>query len=250
LGSFPIQEKVVTPSFEVLLVLGVIGFYLFDSAMLLYFNELVYVRKNNRWAFVCPESRWQILGRTLYIPNPLTVEFPLFRVSWTVFESNDSQDNREELQRFLDALDPLKYITTTLFLLLLCGLPLVVFHFGAGLGLLILFGVIYFTIIWMLILSYRQREQLGLSGMSLAKLAFDSLACAPFALNLVRKIALRHSLSGDPISFAHQNFDRAMFARLVDGICKRVDEELEITDEEGTQHVALTAYRNRILSMV
>jgi len=54
----------VTISFEIMLVLGIAGFYLFDSAMLLYANELVFVKQDGEWSFGRPESGWQMLKKT------------------------------------------------------------------------------------------------------------------------------------------------------------------------------------------
>ncbi|MCI0557330.1 MAG: hypothetical protein MN733_02465, partial [Nitrososphaera sp.] len=218
----------MTLSFETMLLLGIVGFYLFDSAMLLYVNELVFAEKDGKWVFGRPESGWQMLGRNLYIPNPLTPDYPLFRTSWAATSTPDEHlENIETLQQFLNALKPLRYFTFGLFALLLIGLPLVLFGFGTGLVLLLLLGTIYCTISVMLIQVYRQREEFGLSGKTFAKLVFDSLACAPFALNLVRKITLRRSLAGDPICFAHQVLDADAFAQLVQVLCHRVDEESE-----------------------
>jgi len=39
------------PSFEVLLPLGAIGLYLFDSTLLLYSNELLFAQRAGRWSF-------------------------------------------------------------------------------------------------------------------------------------------------------------------------------------------------------
>jgi len=47
-----------------MLVLGIAGFYLFDSAMLLYANELVFVKQDGEWSFGRPESGWQMLKKT------------------------------------------------------------------------------------------------------------------------------------------------------------------------------------------
>lgn len=247
---FALQEEAVTPSFEVLLVLGAIGFYLFDSAMLLYANELVFAETNGRWIFACPGSRWRLLGKNPYLPNPLTPDDPLFRVCWSVSEPSKRQEDQDALRHFIRALTPLRYMVFVLLMLLLIGLPLVLYRFGTGLGLFLLLGVIYLTITVMLIQTYRRREVLGLSGKVFAGLAFDSLACAPFALNMVRKITLRRSLVGDPISFAHKIFDADTFARLVNALCNRVDEELELEDEESSRCSELEAYRNRITGMV
>jgi len=233
-----------------MLVLGIVGFYLFDSAMLLYVNELVFVEKNGKWGFGRPESGWQMLGKNLYVPNPLTPDYPLFRACWVVASaSNEHQEDIESLRQFLNELNPLRYLTFSLFVLLLIGMPIVLLGFGTGIALLLLLGVIYCTISVMLAQIYRQREKLGLSGKTFAKLAFDSLACAPFALNLVRKVTLRHSLAGDPICFAHQALDADVFARLVQALCHRVDEEIEFEDEASPRYGALKDFRNRIASM-
>jgi hypothetical protein len=151
----------VTLSFEIMLVLGVVGFYIFDSAMLLYSNELAYVQMKGRWSFVYPESHWQIFGKNPYIPNPLSPDSPLFRVYWTVSRSSEQQEDHEALQRFLGALNPLRHFTILLFALLIVGLPIVLSRFGTGLGFLILLGFVYITISGMLIQTYRQREADG-----------------------------------------------------------------------------------------
>lgn len=234
-----------------MLVLGVAGFYLFDSAMLLYVNELVFVEKNGKWVFGNPEYGWQMLGKNLYLPNPLTPGNPLFRAYWVVaFASNERQEGLEGLPQFLNALNPLRYMTYVLFVLLLIGLPIVLLGFGTGLELLLLLGAVYFTISAMLAQIYRQRVEFGLSGKIFSKLAFDSLACAPFALNLLRKITLRRRLVGDPICFAHQVLDTYDFSQLVHTLCQRVDEEIEFEDEESPRYGALKDYRNTIASMV
>lgn len=236
-------------SFEVLLVLGTIGLYLFDSAMLLYTNELVFAETNGRWIFACPGSHWQLLGKNPYLPNPLTPDDLLFRVYWSASEPSEHRESQDVLQHFIRALTPLRYMVSVLLMLLLIGLPLVLFRFGTGLELLILLGAIYLIITVILVQTYRRREVLGLSGKAFAGLAFDSLACAPFALNIVRKITLQHSLVGDPISFAHKTFDADTFAKLVNSLCNRVDEEMELEDEESSRHSELEAYRKWITSM-
>lgn len=188
--------------------------------------------------------------KNLYVPNPLTPDHPLFRACWVVSSAADEhQEDIEKLQQFLNELNPLRYMTFSLFVLLLIGLPVVLLKFGTGLALLLLLGVIYCTISVMLALIYRQRDKLGLSRKTFAKLAFDSFACAPFALNLVRKITLNRSLVGDPICFAHQVLDADAFAQLVQALCHRVDEEIEFEDEASPRCGALKDFRNRIASM-
>ncbi len=240
----------MTLSFDIMLILGIVGFYLFDSSMLLYVNELVFVEKNGKWVVYRPEWGWQMLGKNLYVPNPLTPDYSLFCACWVVSSApNEYQEDIDALRKFLNELNPLRYMTFSLFVLLLIWLPIVLLKFGTGLALLLFIGVIYCIISIMLAQIFRQREKLGLSGRTFAKLAFDSLACAPFALNLVRKITLHRSLVGDPICFANQVLDSDAFSQLVQALCDRVNEEIEFEDEASPRYSELKDFRNRIVSM-
>lgn len=240
----------MTPSFEFWLACGLVGFYLFDSALLLYVNELVYVEDRGRWSFVCPAPGWQVLRRNPYLPSPLRPDRPLFRVCWSTSEAGEDPRERDTLPRFLDVLEPLRRLTLVLLALLLVGLPVVLLGFGAGIAFLVLLGFVYLVIVVMLMQTYRSREALGLSPKTFALLTFDCLACAPFAINLVRKISLRRSVTGDPVRFARRVFDEETFARLVSALCSRLGEALEVEDEESARHTELRGYRTRLLGMV
>src|SRR3546814_19154488 len=49
---------------------------------------------------------------------------------------------------------------------------------------------------------WRRREAFGLDRRTAAWLAFESVACPPHAINLVRKLGLRQPLPGDAMSMA------------------------------------------------
>lgn len=240
----------MTISFETWLVLGIIGFYLFDSAMLLFSNELIFIEKKGKWIFACPESRWQLMRKIPYLPNPLTPGKALFRVSWLLSKTDEQQESREALKRFLNAFNPLRLMTSALFILLMIGIPIVLFIFGTGLGFLLLIGLIYLIIVIMLTLIYRQKETFGVSGNVIAKLAFDSLACPPFALNLIRKITLRYAFAGDPICFYREVSDPNHFAQLIHSLCQRIDEMIDFEDEASPRYSALQSYKKNIAGMV
>ncbi|TCV84081.1 hypothetical protein [Sulfurirhabdus autotrophica] len=250
MGAVDLQKQIVTISFETWLVLGIIGFYLFDSAMLLFFNELVFIEKKGKWIFACPESRWQLMEKIPYLPNPLTPGNALFRLSWSLSKTDKQQESQEALQSFLNAFNPLRLMTSVLFTLLMIGIPVVLFIFGTGLGFLLLIGLIYFTIVIMLTLIYRQKETFGVSGNVIAKLAFDSLACPPFALNLIRKITLRYPFAGDPICFYRQVSDPNRFAQLIHSLCQRIDEMIDFEDETSPRYSALQSYKKSLTGMV
>ncbi len=235
-------------SFELLLIIGVLGFYLYDSSMLLYINELVFIRGYRAWNFSCPSTNWLVLGRRLYIPNPLSPNMPIFRLNWA--ESNHrSKSDITSLEEVLAVLVPVQYLLATLLACFFIVLPLVLLLYGSGPQLLWAFGVIYLNIFLILILVYLKKDVLGVSNREYLALSFESLACAPFALNILRKLTLRRLLSSDPMEFANTILDREKFEVLVDVVNKRIDEQIESVDIDNPRSVSLQLYKTKISGM-
>ena len=96
---------------------------------------------------------------------------------------------------------------------------------------------------------YARRRELRVSGGSFLALCFDSLACAPFAINLVRKLALRRALVGNPIDFAHRAFEPATFLALIDAVCRRVSDEQQREYGQTPRWGELEAYRKELMAL-
>jgi hypothetical protein len=238
----------VIPSFEVLLPIGAVGLYLFDSMLLLYSNEVLFLRRGSRWSFAM-SSALMLGGRRLCFVNPLAPFLPQFRVRWSEGDTRQEQERVEELNAFLAALRPLQYLVTALLLLLL-ALPVDLYVFGTGPELLALMAAFYVIILAALVYVYVRRRALGLSAGSFLALAFDSLACAPFAINLVRKLSMRRSLAGNPIDFARQTFDANTFPALIQAICGRVGEEQQREFGQTPRWWELERYRQALAALI
>jgi hypothetical protein len=236
----------VNPSFEVLLVFGIWAFYLYDSAMLLYFNELTFSKSSGDWKFAYSTSKWTIRGRTPYLPNPLTPWKPLFRPTWSANDQFLPLGSDDNLTKLIEAIRPVGYFVTVLLLEMVVGLPLVLLTLGTGTWFFITLASIYLTIVVALVVAYRKRDSFGLTGKDLVSVAFDSIACPPFAINLVRKITLRHVFRMNPIEFALQHFKKERFYQLASAIQLKIDEELELVDVDSPVGEALKAYRNQL----
>lgn len=232
------------PSFEVLLPVGAIALYLYDSTLLLYSNELMFVQRAGRWAGA-QGSALLLAGRRLYFPNPLAPATPEFRVRWLESDARAEQENEAQLAGFLAALQPVRWLVSVL-LVILIALPLELALFGTGLELLVLMVVFYGVIIVALVFVHARRRDLGLSDRAFVALAFDALACAPFAINLVRKLSLRRSLAGNPIQFAQRNFDPAGFSGLIRAVSHRVADEQQREYGQTPRWVELEAYRQQL----
>ena len=198
-------------SYEALLAAAALGFYLYDSLILLAEDELVFARGWRAWRFALG-ARLEILGRYPYLPNPLLPADCLFRVAPSA--QHREGVGEEELARFLAALAPLRWIVTALFLVLAPGLPLLLFAYRTNDAALVLLAAVYGLVAAAGLELFRVRKVIGLPARTAAALAFEALACPPLALNLVRKVCLRRGLCGDPVRFARKAFERKRFAAL------------------------------------
>ncbi len=235
-------------SFELLLFCGVLVFYLFDSSMLLYLNELVFIRSSKNWDFACPGNCWLLLGKRLYIPNPLRPDVAIFRVYWIDLNQRTCKVE-QSLDAYFSALVPLRHMIVMLLILLLALLPLVLIIFGSGAQLLWVYGAVYLNILLILYYVYRHKKTLKISNRKYLEWSFECLVCAPFALNLLRKITLHRSLFGDPIEFADKSFDQKKFDVLVDIVSKRIDQMLDFEDIDHPCYVSLQSYKMKIIGM-
>jgi len=66
---------------EVLLVAGILAFYLLDSARLLHFDELQVAATRRGWT-VTTGSDLEMRGRFVLVPNPLLPARTRFHASW------------------------------------------------------------------------------------------------------------------------------------------------------------------------
>jgi hypothetical protein len=239
----------VTISLEILLVLGVIGFYTLDSAMLLYSNELVFLENDNHWNFVSPNSKWHFLRKRLYIPNLLSPDTAQFRVFWSSATENEQVIDEESLVEFSGSLSFIRLMVMLLLILFFLELPLVLFWFHTDSLLIVLFGFIYFCIFTMLVHIFRNRKKLALSKKNYFLIAFEAIACPPFAINVLRRITLNRFLADDPVEFAREYFDEDKFQRVKVAVCTKIDERLGMLDFDDPRFSNLQDYRDRIRGM-
>ncbi len=143
----------------------------------------------------------------------------------------------------------MQYLVNTLLVILLV-LPVELLIYGTGVELLIVMGAFYLVIIVTLSYMYAQRHALRLSGRSFLALSFDSLACAPFAINLVRKLALRRGLAGNPIAFAARAFEPAALSSVIRAVVTRVSEEQQREFGQTARWAELEAYRLQLTATV
>ena len=239
---------------ELYLAGGALAFYLFDSALLLYGNELAYTCVRGAWRNV-RSSEWLLFRRHVLVPNPLTPQAPLLRLQWsevaapltvTALPTRSSMLATTLPESLLQALRPLRFGVLLLLLLIGVALPLVLFAYGQGLPLLWLFAAVYLLDIALAIWVWRRRSALRLSRRGCLALSFDLLACPPFAINLVRKITLQQPEPSEALRFAAATFRPAHYAELRACLAKRVGHELAALDAGSPRYQQLLDYHQML----
>lgn len=229
------------PSLEWLLVLGVVGFYLQDSALLLHYDEIVVTRRGRRWA-ASTGSASQIGGRYLYLPDPLRPASPLFRIGWMADPARSPREHWAGLDHYLAALERFGPWCRSLWGLLLIALPWLLWRSASPTVMLGLAVAIYLNVLKIGIDLWRYRRVLALSGAQAGSLAFELLCCPPHAINVVRRLCARRGLHGDAIDAARRLLAPAQ-ARELAG---RIDERLEMAMDFHGDDARLLAAKQRL----
>lgn len=221
----------MTPT-ELWLPIGAVAFYLYDSLGLLWQNEMLFTRGARRWQAL-GGSELRLGGRRVVLPNPLLPQRPQFLVRWSLTDARVEITDTDPLQRLLPALRLIGGVNLAQLVLLLVALPLTAWTLGAGVVMLGVFALFYLLTLLNLAVTWRRRDLLHLSRRNFWMLALDVLACAPFAVNLVRKLSQRHGIDGDPLRFAARHFDAGARAAMKDLLAARLREE-DATLNAGT----------------
>lgn len=190
----------MTPSLEVLLIAGIVAFYVHDSALLLYHDELVFERAGGQWRASPGGAQWS--GRFLYVPNPLAPWRGLLRAAWTEQAAPQEANAGEPVEGVMAALRPLQFGVALLGALLVAGVPVLMWRYPHPLALLGLVIAIYAVSLALAAIAWLRRACFGLDGRSAAWLAVECVACPPHAINLVRKLSLRQPVPGGALAFA------------------------------------------------
>jgi hypothetical protein len=233
------------PSFEALLVLGVFGLYCYDSFMLLNFNELIFIRFKKKWSYKFPILSLQLLRKFPFLPNLLTPNVPLFQVFWP---SRDQGLNTKELDTFIKSALPIQIISVLLLLLMFIGLPIIAFTYGSSVKLLIIFSTIYSLIVCILIYIFNQKHNLKISNTKFLSIAFESIVCPPFSLNMVRKISLNFPMNVDPYIFSKKMFEEETKKSFKTNLSIMIDKKMNFLEKDSERFIELNNYLNQIKS--
>lgn len=230
--------------FEILLVVGALAFYAVDAGALLFADEVMLEKAGHRWR-AHAGSALLLAGRRPFVPSLLLPCRPLLRVSVQALLGQE-RAGRNNLQHCLNALVPFQVLSMCLLALFFPLLPLVLYRFGSGVELLCWFAAVYLCVAGVAYHAFRRRRVLELSRRDVAVLAFECACCAPFAINIVRKLTLR--LPTASLRSRASGLDPQSRNALLAAARERVDDML-VGREPGTpQAKALLEWRGRLAS--
>lgn len=230
---------------EVLLMAIAIGLYLYDSAIMLYINEGILTPRGRGWSVGFGSNKARLKGMEVFLPHPLLPHRPLFRLAWQ-FQCNAKEADGNWTTRSA-LFGPLVPMVWGMALAVFVLLPLGLFSRLGERMLLAAIVLLYLCIVAALLWLGFNRTRFGLSGRRFAGLAFESLLCSPFALNLIRKISAAMPVEEDLVNAARRlqrpgdwNATRIEFIA-------RLDEEIEDEDQDSGRAAVLKDYRQKLI---
>jgi hypothetical protein len=188
---------------EIVIVIGIL--YLSDCLLLLYFNEAVVERVLSEFRARLPSDNMSVRGRLPYLLNPLMPGRLAFVARWdTDIDAHDASGAEPWISRIapairaIDKLVPYASVTSSVILI---GLPIALLRLDVH-QLLPIIMVVYLSIAVLLARVWTVRADMGLTRARFTVLAFQCVACPPYAANLMRRIALGIPVSSDVLSIA------------------------------------------------
>jgi hypothetical protein len=257
---------------EIGLMALVVGLYLYDAALLLYCNEgVLRPRGRDAWAVGFGSARFQLRGKELYLPNPFLMHKPLFRLAWTMegLDQEESQGKGKGGGKAADkgagrqgagrqdaaarrwtaargsyrgAAPMLWGIALGLFVLL----PLGLFSRLGEPMLLLALALTYLNLFALLAWLWFSRKRLGLAPRRVASMAFETLSCPPFALNLVRHLSLARAVDEDLAGAARRLQRPADWELTRHALLARLQEEIESEVEASPRQLRLQAHHHAL----
>lgn len=214
-------------STEVLFILGIVGFYLYDLAVLSFFNEFFMIQGfNTKKIKVYFASDGLNFSKKYLIFSHLLSYKLVFHSKWSVNQPiKCSTYQRIELIKLLYILKNLRvvqYLNLVSFIMMLIVLPLTLIlkiNYSIIAVVLIVIYLLNFSVLTYLCLK---RKVLHLSSKQLFHFAIDVFLCPPQALNIVKKITLNYEIQTNDFELVRY-FLKEGFNPFIDSLVKNID---------------------------
>ena len=234
------------PPTEFVLQGAVIALYLYDSALLLHANEGVLTTVGrSRWQVRLGSETFQWQGKGILLPNPLTPHRPYYRLLWNMCGSSSKTTPVAAPARSYGWLTPLTWLMAVALFVLL---PLGLFTRFGDLMIVAALLCFYSAALGSLGYLWRQRNRFHCPAKRFVHLAFESLTCPPFALNMVRHLSLAQKCSADLAIAAQTLQSSADWERTSTLFIERLDDEINWAEDKADIVGQLRQQRDRLLA--
>jgi len=170
------------------LILGAI-LYLTDLGRLLHANEVLFVgRAKGSWSALTPANGLRFNRKHAVLPRPFDPTVATVRLMWPS-DKTPGKKYRKKLESQLEQLFVPRHFCLLLLPEIFLGIPIAYSWLGNSVLTLAILAVIYLQILFVVIWLLFSRKKLGLAWKTCLLLAFESLVCIPYAINLHRKLA-------------------------------------------------------------
>lgn len=228
-----------------LLAPAIVAMYLKDCLLLLHRDEGVLVQSwSGQWRSGFGLQHWKLAGREPYVCNPFLPHQPVFRLHWRMTPA--SQKRWGSLAGATPELLSLRPWVIAIWLILFILMPVALMSGMGWMPALCVVVVLYGVIVSALLFTHRRRAALGLDRAKFAVLAFELLACPPYAPNLLRRVSLLRTVDEDLVVAGARLMTPARAADVRRACVSRVDEEIDATPEDSARHAALLASRREL----
>jgi hypothetical protein len=236
-----------------LLVLIAAALYLVDLAKLLYINELVFARgSGGGWSVHLPSTQIEIGRRFVVIARPLDPAVSVFRMAWPTLSLGKDRPAAEaipnELAGLLRELRLPRLGCTLLLPQIFLGVPVLHVLGGTDLSLLILL-IVYLQVAVLIGWLFVRRGHLRLPWSTCLLIAFESLVCVPYAINLHRKLSERllpAVVPGDVVEAAALLLDGNAFEDFRRRMCQRARQSLVYGRDRAGSEQELLDFLSRL----
>lgn len=223
--------------------------YIYDAALLLYRNEVIVIAKfRGRYDVKIGNSDLTFLGKILFIPNLFLPHQPLYRLSWEPSERTADVIGGEIIeatkQRLLGIAPYLWVMFVSLFVLLPFGL-----YIRHGLIVLLLSALWFYTMtIMALVIIFIERKTIGVSNSHFSAICFESLICAPCALNITRKVSLAVVIRSEVAELSKEILTPSSYTNFIQSFLSVIDSQILMETEGSPRFEKLRSYRLSISS--
>ena len=176
---------------DLFLLLLAVALYITDLTRLLYINELLFVSgPGGNWSARLPLAQMEVSRRFLMVARPLDPGVSVLRLTWPGPAGDLSSDDSagDALAGLLRELRWVRLGCRLLLPQIFLILPLLYLFGGSYFLLLIFLATIYLQVVVLVTWLFARRKKLELPSVTWLRLAFESLICLPYAINLHRKL--------------------------------------------------------------